>query len=126
MAINEAERRTSPIRQEVADLFASTSLKLLMYVVLFIFGWWLVVADGSPTNANKKLVSTIGITNPKRVKRQPAKPPIKAITGAMTYAKAPPAIIHPMAFALFSNGKSSPISVTPIGETIAHPNPLKE
>ena len=83
--------------------------------------------DGKLIKANKRLASRTGITNPMIARRHPPRLAIEAIMGApMTNDKAPPAIIHPIALALFSKEKYSPISVTHIGETIAHPSPLRE
>lgn len=120
------ERRILPAKQAVADLFDKIRLKLFRYVPLPIAGWRLRDVDGRPTKANKRLASEIGITNPKRVKRQPPRPAMKPMTGGpMTYDRPPQAIINPIAFALFSKGRCSPISVTTIGATIAVPTPLR-
>ena len=48
------------------------------------------------------------------------------IGAPMTYAREPPATIHATAFALFSNGKCSPISVKVIGVTAAVASPTRE
>ena len=59
--------------------------------------------------------------------RHPLISAIKLMTGAPITAESDmPAITHPMALALFSRGKRSPIIEKAVGTTIAIPNPDNE
>jgi hypothetical protein len=69
----------------------------------------------------------IGKMKATKTRRQSFIPAIKAITGApIRYDREVPALIHPIAVALFSKGKYSPIRVIPIGTISANAIPARE